>query len=63
MYHGTHQDSVQSILSKGFMPSLEGMLGSGVYLTRDVENARLYPRFILDSQRAVIEVTVLLICI
>eukprot|EP00448_Togula_jolla_P007654 CAMPEP_0170613284 /NCGR_PEP_ID=MMETSP0224-20130122/24190_1 /TAXON_ID=285029 /ORGANISM="Togula jolla, Strain CCCM 725" /LENGTH=158 /DNA_ID=CAMNT_0010938875 /DNA_START=42 /DNA_END=518 /DNA_ORIENTATION=- len=42
MYHGTTKENAQKIKSKGFMPSLDGMLGKGVYLSRDINKAKLH---------------------
>ena len=35
MYHGTSWNVAQLIRDNGFNPSVDGMLGSGVYLSRD----------------------------
>ncbi|CAJ1075604.1 hypothetical protein L3Q82_002617 [Xyrichtys novacula] len=43
MYHGTTRQAAQSILATGFRRSKGGMLGPGVYLTRDLEKASRYP--------------------
>lgn len=43
MYHGTSSRNAESIQSWGFRPSSDGQLGSGVYLSRDLQNARRYP--------------------
>uniref|UniRef100_A0A8C8C0P5 Grass carp reovirus (GCRV)-induced gene 2p n=1 Tax=Oncorhynchus tshawytscha TaxID=74940 RepID=A0A8C8C0P5_ONCTS len=37
MYHGTFEKTICKILTKGFYPSKCGMLGQGVYLSRDLE--------------------------
>ena len=35
MYHGTRSENVDSILSNGFRRSRIGMLGRGVYVSKD----------------------------
>mmetsp|Transcript_40250 Transcript_40250/g.116361 ORF Transcript_40250/g.116361 Transcript_40250/m.116361 type:complete len:126 (-) Transcript_40250:55-432(-) len=42
MYHGTTADRARSINANGFQRSKDGMLGAGVYLTRDINKARGY---------------------
>ena len=42
MYHATDKDNVQSILDNGFRPSTSGMLGPGLYLSRDINKTRNY---------------------
>lgn len=41
-FHGTSVDSVDSIMKHGFRPSRIGMLGQGVYVSRDFRKARNY---------------------
>uniref|UniRef100_A0A8C5MZD9 PARP catalytic domain-containing protein n=1 Tax=Leptobrachium leishanense TaxID=445787 RepID=A0A8C5MZD9_9ANUR len=48
MYHGTTQPAAQEIIKKGFRPSADGMLGRGVYVSRDEKKAARYP---LGDQR------------
>ena len=48
MFHGTSLESAQSILRHGFEPSVRGMLGAGVYVTRDVQKAANYGAAILE---------------
>ena len=43
MFHGTLASNVNSIKSKGFEVSPGGMLGKGVYTTRQFDKARKYP--------------------
>uniref|UniRef100_A0A3B4ELN6 PARP catalytic domain-containing protein n=1 Tax=Pygocentrus nattereri TaxID=42514 RepID=A0A3B4ELN6_PYGNA len=43
MYHGTTMDKAMKILNEGFIPSADGMLGRGVYLSRSFEKASRYP--------------------
>ena len=42
MYHGTSSSNARSILQGGFTPSSGGMLGPGVYCSRDINKARNY---------------------
>uniref|UniRef100_A0A672LVZ2 Grass carp reovirus (GCRV)-induced gene 2p n=1 Tax=Sinocyclocheilus grahami TaxID=75366 RepID=A0A672LVZ2_SINGR len=57
MYHGTTERAAQQIKISGFQPSADGMLGRGVYLSRDLNKASRYP---LDKprERVVIRVKV-----
>ncbi|ROL55207.1 hypothetical protein DPX16_5492 [Anabarilius grahami] len=43
MYHGTTMFNAMRIMSEGFSPSADGMLGPGVYVTRSFEKASRYP--------------------
>lgn len=43
MYHGTKWDNALKIQAGGFIPSVDGMLGAGVYLSRDIQKASKYP--------------------
>ena len=42
MYHATKRHNVPSILRDGFNPSTAGMLGPGLYLSRDIDKTRSY---------------------
>lgn len=57
MYHGTTEKAAEQIKIYGFQPSANGMLGRGVYLSRDLNKASRYP---LDNprERVVIRVKV-----
>ncbi len=57
MYHGTTERAAEQIKIRGFQPSAGGMLGRGIYLSRDLNKASRYP---LDKpqERAVIRVKV-----
>merc|ERR1712216_815849 len=44
MYHGTSADAAARIQQSGFIPSPSGMLGRGVYLSRDLEKAKVYSK-------------------
>ncbi|KAF1379962.1 hypothetical protein PFLUV_G00181530 [Perca fluviatilis] len=58
MYHGTTKKTAQLILANGFKQSANGMLGPGVYLSRDLQKASRYPIDHPESDRIVIKVTV-----
>uniref|UniRef100_A0A8P4K1Y8 PARP catalytic domain-containing protein n=1 Tax=Dicentrarchus labrax TaxID=13489 RepID=A0A8P4K1Y8_DICLA len=58
MYHGTTRQTAKSIQASGFRPSEDGMLGRGVYLSRDLEKASRYPLDCPESDRAVVRVKV-----
>jgi hypothetical protein len=42
MFHGTSRRNWHHILQKGFIPSPDGALGAGVYVTRKEEKAANY---------------------
>ncbi|XP_073351133.1 uncharacterized protein [Pagrus major] len=58
MYHGTTKQNAQSILISGFRQSADGMLGRGVYLSRDLQKASRYPIDHPESDKVVIKVLV-----
>merc|ERR1712035_166845 len=58
MYHGTSRRSAQAILASGFQRSTKGMLGRGVYVSRDLQKASAYPISHPESDRVVIKVVV-----
>ncbi|XP_044187303.1 grass carp reovirus (GCRV)-induced gene 2e [Thunnus albacares] len=58
MYHGTTRANAQAILASGFRQSKDGMLGPGVYLSRDLEKASRYPIGHPEHDRVVIKVSV-----
>nr|NP_001122285.1 grass carp reovirus (GCRV)-induced gene 2j [Danio rerio]AAI63165.1 LOC100005405 protein [Danio rerio]AAI63180.1 LOC100005405 protein [Danio rerio]ADZ76353.1 Gig2-like protein DreJ [Danio rerio] len=58
MYHGTSRVAAERILREGFRPSTKGMLGRGVYLSRDLEKASRYPLNLPENQRVIIRVKV-----
>ncbi|XP_073351131.1 uncharacterized protein [Pagrus major] len=58
MYYGTTKQNAEAILKTGFQQSADGMLGRGVYLSRDLQKAKRYPIQHLESDRAVIKVLV-----
>ncbi|KAM3598163.1 uncharacterized protein V6R79_014512 [Siganus canaliculatus] len=58
MYHGTSSSNSLSIKVAGFYQSSDGMLGCGVYLSRDLEKAKRYPLNHPEHERVVIKVVV-----
>nr|AEA39727.1 interferon-inducible protein Gig2 [Epinephelus coioides] len=58
MYHGTTRANARSILANGFRESEDGMLGRGVYLCRNLEDARRYPIGHPEHDKVVIKVEV-----
>lgn len=58
MYHGTSSQNAQCILQHGFFRSADGMLGPGVYLSRDLQKASGYPRRHPEHDKVVIKVLV-----
>ncbi|KAK9955398.1 hypothetical protein ABG768_015280 [Culter alburnus] len=58
MYHGTSMENEQQIVMYGFLRSDKGMLGPGVYLSRDLQKASRYPLDLPESQRVVLRVKV-----
>ena len=42
MYHGTNSAAADQIMCAGFRPSVDGMLGRGVYASRDIRKAQRY---------------------
>lgn len=58
MYHGTSRAAAQQIQRCGFQQSAGGMLGRGVYLSRDLQKASGYPLDLPEQQRVVLKVRV-----
>ncbi|CAL8271454.1 unnamed protein product [Lota lota] len=58
MYHGTTRTTVEAIKKTGFRQSEDGMLGRGVYLSRDLNKASRYPLDCHLSERVVFRVKV-----
>ncbi|KAL7853866.1 hypothetical protein AOLI_G00207100 [Acnodon oligacanthus] len=56
MYHGTSRFAAQQIMDYGFRPSPGGMLGPGVYLSRDLNKASRYPLNLPEHDRVVLRV-------
>nr|XP_046272405.1 uncharacterized protein LOC124073897 [Scatophagus argus] len=58
MYHGTTRQNAKAILACGFRQSADGMLGRGVYLSRDLQKASRYPIDHPEHDKVVIKVQV-----
>ncbi|XP_068461103.1 uncharacterized protein [Clinocottus analis] len=58
MFHGTNIASARLILANGFKQSLAGMLGRGVYVSRDKKKAAHYPLNSNDTDRVIFELRV-----
>ncbi|KAM3598193.1 uncharacterized protein V6R79_014879 [Siganus canaliculatus] len=58
MYHGTTSKNARLISDTGFHRSSVGMLGPGVYLSRDLDKASRYPIDHPEHDRVVIRVLV-----
>uniref|UniRef100_A0A3P9MGB8 PARP catalytic domain-containing protein n=1 Tax=Oryzias latipes TaxID=8090 RepID=A0A3P9MGB8_ORYLA len=58
MYHGTTRANAEKIKANGFLRSTCGMLGAGVYLSRDLEKARRYPIKHPEKDKVIIKVKV-----
>ncbi|KAL2095741.1 hypothetical protein ACEWY4_007889 [Coilia grayii] len=58
MYHGTSRQAAASIMQTGFRQSADGMLGRGVYVTRDLQKASRYPLNLPPYLRCVLVVRV-----
>ena len=48
MYHGTRPEFAALIEQNGFKPSTQGLLGPGVYVSRDIKKSRKYGSTILE---------------
>lgn len=58
MYHGTSVDIARLIIANGFKQSSGGLLGKGVYVSRDKKKAAHYPRRSQIADRVVLEIRV-----
>ncbi|XP_034547445.1 uncharacterized protein LOC117818603 [Notolabrus celidotus] len=58
MYHGTSVASARVIIANGFKQSSGGMLGKGVYVSRDIKKACHYPLKSLFTDRVVLKLRV-----
>lgn len=58
MFHGTHKNNAQAIVTSGFKPSSGGTLGPGVYCSRDINKAMCYPGFCAANDRVVFKLRV-----
>lgn len=58
MYHGTSVTNAKLIIANGFQQSSGGMLGKGVYISRDKKKAQRYPLNGNAQNRVVLELRV-----
>ncbi|KAJ1189353.1 hypothetical protein NDU88_006101 [Pleurodeles waltl] len=58
MYHGTHKSKARGIITAGFERSLDGLLGPGIYVSRDKKKALCYPLNASDHDRVVLTLRV-----
>ncbi|XP_078415967.1 uncharacterized protein LOC144691597 [Cetorhinus maximus] len=58
MYHGTHKNNAANIIRSGFTPSKDGLLGPGIYVSRDMNKARAYPKLTADHDKVVFKLKV-----
>eukprot|EP00064_Thunnus_orientalis_P025480 superscaffoldBa00012988_g25854 len=58
MYHGTTRENAAAIQASGFHRSPDGMLGPGVYLSRNLRKASYYPVDHPEHDKVVIKVLV-----
>lgn len=58
MYHGTTINNAKLIIANGFKQSDDGLLGKGVYVTRDIYKAASYPKVCTTSNRVILTLKV-----
>ncbi|KAK6467911.1 hypothetical protein HHUSO_G34230 [Huso huso] len=58
MYHGTHISIAKNIIKGGFQRSKGGLLGAGVYVSRNIDKAKCYPLNVEKKQRVVLKLKV-----
>ncbi|XP_029916396.1 GCRV-induced gene 2p [Myripristis murdjan] len=58
MYHGTSVAAAKTIITSGFQQSTKGMLGKGVYVSRNQKKAERYPLNSNPNDRVVLELRV-----
>ncbi|KAK2911540.1 hypothetical protein Q8A67_003673 [Cirrhinus molitorella] len=58
MYHGTTVQTARLIITTGFRQSADGMLGAGVYVSRDQKKAERYPLRAQHTDRVVLKLSV-----
>uniref|UniRef100_A0A674DCX2 Grass carp reovirus (GCRV)-induced gene 2p n=1 Tax=Salmo trutta TaxID=8032 RepID=A0A674DCX2_SALTR len=58
MYHGTSVQTARLIITNGFRQSPDGMLGPGVYVSRNQHKAQRYPLKAPPSDRVVLQLRV-----
>lgn len=58
MYHGTSVACARLIIANGFKQSEDGLLGKGVYVSRDIMKACCYPKGSAYADRVVLKLNV-----
>ncbi|XP_026854268.1 grass carp reovirus (GCRV)-induced gene 2o isoform X2 [Electrophorus electricus] len=58
MYHGTHINNAKDIIINGFKASIDGLLGQGVYVSRNIDKAKCYPLNTDKRERVVFKLKV-----
>ncbi|KAG7484808.1 hypothetical protein MATL_G00054790 [Megalops atlanticus] len=58
MYHGTHLKHAKVIITQGFQRSTDGLLGAGVYISRNIEKAKCYPLNVDKKDKVVFKLRV-----
>ncbi|XP_030648838.1 GCRV-induced gene 2p [Chanos chanos] len=58
MYHGTKVQTARAIIQNGFQQSRDGMLGPGVYVSRNQKKAERYPINSPPTDRVVLKLSV-----
>lgn len=58
MYHGTSRKACMDILKNGFVVSSSGTLGSGVYVSKNIEKAKKYVRHKNNERGVILKVEV-----
>ncbi|XP_064207060.1 grass carp reovirus (GCRV)-induced gene 2p [Anguilla rostrata] len=58
MYHGTKVQTARDIIKQGFRQSPDGMLGPGVYISRNQKKAERYPLHSSVNDRVVLKLRV-----
>ncbi|XP_060768232.1 grass carp reovirus (GCRV)-induced gene 2p [Neoarius graeffei] len=58
MYHGTKVQAARQIIQNGFSQSPDGMLGPGVYVSRNQRKAERYPINSVVTERVVLKLSV-----
>ncbi|XP_062844890.1 grass carp reovirus (GCRV)-induced gene 2p [Trichomycterus rosablanca] len=58
MYHGTKVDTARTIIQSGFRQSPKGMLGPGVYVSRNQKKAERYPLNVNFNDKVVLKLSV-----
>ncbi|XP_064207576.1 grass carp reovirus (GCRV)-induced gene 2o [Anguilla rostrata] len=58
MYHGTHIKNATTIITQGFQRSQDGLLGAGVYISRNKDKAKCYPLKVDKKDKVVFKLRV-----